>query len=69
MKTSPPGFVFASCDPPFLEDAQAELIRDDSLPDGFVVTEGHTSALMTLVEHGYVVDRDAPYLRVVRHAH
>lgn len=43
-----------------------QLLADDNQPiDAYVVTDDDIDALLTLIENGYVVNRDLPYLRVV----
>ena len=63
---------FASGDAMLLDVAmrELELFREPYYGEGprrtaYVVCDGHVNALMTLVEHGYVVDRSRPYLRLL----
>lgn len=66
--------LYASCDRPAeLEEAKRRyhdnlLLIDGLAIDAYVVVDEHVDALLVLLENGYVLNYDMPYIRIVRGA-
>lgn len=59
------GAPFQTAFLPALDHAQSALSRFLT-PDGaYVVTDGHIMDYLTLIEHGYTVDRSKPWVQLI----